>query len=335
MNYAIIGYGSIGKKYLKILNKKLDRKKDSIFIFDKVFAKKKKRLNNYFYNISELNIFSINFVLSIISTPSNSHFQDAVKLVDKSRSILIEKPFVLSLKHADNLIKLSKLHKVKMYVCFQNRLNKSIQYLVQKKSILNKPFYIDCSLFWHRDFSYYKNNWRGNYSSDGGVLTNQAIHLLDTIIHLFGEIKNFNAIAGFNNNKLSSEDIIILNSKTKKNSIFTLRATTRSDFNYDTEINLFYEKQRILISGKNFNKIYIYKNGKKNLIKKYSETFYDQSGNGHEKLINLLIKNKKKSLEKFEISKNLHVMHVIHSIYNHIFGFKLDKISTKGSLLGK
>ncbi len=221
-----------------------------------------------------------------------------------------------------------------MYVCFQNRLNKSIQYFANKKKDSNKPFYIDCSLFWHRDISYYNNNWRGNYSSDGGVLTNQAIHLLDSVIYLFGEIKNFNAIAGFNKGKLKSEDILLLNALTKNNSIFSLRATTRSNFNYDTEINLFYEKQRILISGKNFNKIYIYKNGKKKLIKKYSENFYDQSGNGHEKLINLFIKNNKKSLEMFEISKNLHVMNVIHSIYNHIFSFKLDKISTKGSVLG-
>ncbi len=335
MNFAIIGYGSIGKKYLRILNKKLNRKRDNIFIFDKVFSKNKKKINNYFYNSSEINKLSYNFSLSIISTPSNSHFQDVVKLIGKSNSILIEKPFVLSLKHANKLIELSKYHKVKMYVCFQNRLNKSIQYLVQKKRIFNKPFYIDCCLFWHRDFNYYKNNWRGNYSSDGGVLTNQAIHLLDTITYLFGEIKKFNAIAGFNQSKLASEDIIILNSITKENSIFSLRATTRSDHNYNTEINIFYDKQRIMISGKNFNKIYVYKNGKKYLLKNYSETFYDQSGNGHEKIISLFIKNKKKSLEMFEISKNLHVMNVIHSIYNHIFSFKLDKISTKGSLLGR
>lgn len=335
MNYAIIGYGSIGKKYLRILNKKIDKKRDSIYIFDHVFLKNSKKNNHFYYNITEINKISSKFFLSVIATPSNSHFHDVIKLINKSKSILIEKPFVLSLKHAKKLIMLSKTHKVKMYVCFQNRLNKSIQYLVNKKKDLSKPFYIDCSLFWHRDVGYYNNNWRGNYSSDGGVLTNQAIHLLDSIIYLFGEIKNFNAIAGFNSAKLKSEDIILLNSIIKNNSIFSLRATTRSNFNYDTEINLFYEKQRILISGKNFNKIYIHKNGKKKLLKKHSEIFHDQSGNGHHKLIDLFMNNKKKSLEMFEISKNLHVMNTIHSIYNHIFSFKLDKISTKGSVLGK
>ena len=29
----------------------------------------------------------------------------------------------------------------------------------------------------------------GNYKTDGGVLANQAIHLLDILIYLFGEIR--------------------------------------------------------------------------------------------------------------------------------------------------
>ena len=53
-------------------------------------------------------------------------------------------------------------------------------------------------MLWHRDKKYYSNNWRGKYSSDGGVLTNQAIHLLDTLIFNFGKIKSFDAYAEFN-----------------------------------------------------------------------------------------------------------------------------------------
>ena len=52
-------------------------------------------------------------------------------------------------------------------------------------------------MLWHRDKKYYKDNWRGKYSMDGGVLTNQAIHLLDALVYNFGEIVNFNVIGSF------------------------------------------------------------------------------------------------------------------------------------------
>ena len=45
---------------------------------------------------------------------------------------------------------------------------------------------------------YYSTSWRGNYKTDGGVLTNQAIHLLDILICNFGEILNFNVLTSFN-----------------------------------------------------------------------------------------------------------------------------------------
>ena len=52
-------------------------------------------------------------------------------------------------------------------------------------------------MIWHRSKKYYQTKWRGNYKLDGGVLTNQGIHLLDTLIYNFGEIKNFDVIADF------------------------------------------------------------------------------------------------------------------------------------------
>ena len=43
---------------------------------------------------------------------------------------------------------------------------------------------------------------RGKYFSDGGVLNNQAIHLLDALIYNLGPIKNFDVFAGFSKKKL-------------------------------------------------------------------------------------------------------------------------------------
>ena len=66
-------------------------------------------------------------------------------------------------------------------------------------------------MIWSRSNEYYKTSWRGNYKTDGGVLTNQAIHLLDMLIYNFGEVASFDALAGFNKKKLQAEDMIIIN----------------------------------------------------------------------------------------------------------------------------
>ena len=110
---------------------------------------------------------------------------------------------VLKLSHAQDLIKMTKKNKVKCWVSFQNRYNNAIQELKYNisKNKIGKISLVDATLLWKRDYKYYKVTWRGNYKSDGGVLTNQGIHLLDALIYLFGEIKKFNVIASFNKKK--------------------------------------------------------------------------------------------------------------------------------------
>ena len=89
-----------------------------------------------------------------------------------------------------NYIELSKKTKKKCWTILQNRYNLAKKMLKLTKELgLKSVSFVDCSLYWHRSKKYYFNNWRGKYSSDGGVLTNQAIHLLDMLIYIFGEIK--------------------------------------------------------------------------------------------------------------------------------------------------
>ena len=67
---------------------------------------------------------------------------------------------------------------------------------------------------WNRSKEYYNSSWRGNYKSDGGVLMNQAIHTLDLVVYLFGEIISLDAM-GYLIKKLNAEDFVNLILKTK------------------------------------------------------------------------------------------------------------------------
>ena len=107
------------------------------------------------------------------------------------------KTICIKIGSCKKLISISKRKKLKCWTSLQNRYNLATSKLkseLNSKSI-GKISLVDCTMLWHRDKKYYSNNWRGKYSSDGGVLTNQAIHLLDTLIYNFGNVLSFDVFA--------------------------------------------------------------------------------------------------------------------------------------------
>ena len=338
MNILIIGFGTAGKFYLKILKK---LKKVNIYIHDPHI--KNFNYKNKIHKISSRDLKKLNITHGIIATPSNLHYKYASLLLQNSINILIEKPFVLKLSHAQKLINLSISKNVKSWVVFQNRFNVAVKQMKKliKINKIGNIFLVDCALIWKRDKKYYSSGWKGKYKSDGGVLTNQAIHLLDTLIYLFGDIKKFSSIAYFNKKKLQAEDLLVMSLVHKSNLISSFKATTRANANYSAVMDIIGEKGRLAIKGISLNEFFSSTGGslKKNL--KYSENFSDEPGaigamgNGHYQIIREFIsKTIKKSSKNLEIKKNYHVLKVIHSVYNNSKVGLLKNIKDKQSKLG-
>ena len=175
---------------------------------------------------------------------------------------------------------------------------------------------------------------------DGGVLTNQAIHLLDALVYNFGEIVNFNVIGSFDKKKLEAEDLILINLE-HKNKIYTsFKATTRADRNYRSAIDIVGSKGRIIIKGISLNTYNKFKNGMLYIDKKNSERFESDPGAkggmgfGHSKLLKEFLSKNKKSSRKLEISENIYLIKIIHSIYNALLKEKINKIRNLNSILG-
>lgn len=339
MNVIIFGHGSAGKYYSSILLKNKNIKK--IFIIDKIKQKiSSKKINQISYK--EFINNKIQASHAMICTPSGEHFKYANACIKRNIHALIEKPFVLKLNEAKKLIKISSKKKIKCWTALQNRYNKAIIRLKKKVNNLGpkKISLIDCSLFWNRSKKYYSNNWRGKYSSDGGVLTNQAIHLLDSLIYIFGEIENFNVMVDFNEKKLQAEDQVLINFRHKNNIISSFKATTRANQNYQVSIDVIGHNSRFKVRGVSLN---LFLNFYKNdfyIDKKNSEQFSTKAGtqggmgNGHIKILKeFLNQKKKKSSKKIEIDKNYYVLKTIHSIYNASKKNNF-KVKDKQSILG-
>lgn len=323
MNVVIVGLGNVGKHYLSLCKKMKNVNKIYVMENNK---KINKSLKYNFVNKTDFEKKKIHVDYAIICTPSGSHFDSAEYFLKKKIPTLIEKPFVLSLNHAKRLINLKLKNKTKCWVAFQNRYNKSI---IQGKKILDKKiygkvFFVDAALYWHRNKKYYSNSWRGKYKSDGGVLFNQSIHLLDILIYFFGKIKNFNVVAGFTKKKLQAEDLISINFSHQNKIISNLKATTRANRDYRVSLDVLCTKGRFLIKGISLNKIFYFNDTHLKNDKLNSENFKlglgpkSGMGNGHEKLLKDFFNKKNKSDKMLDIENNIYILKTIHSIYSAI-----------------
>ena len=299
MKIVIVGFGTAGKHYLNLIKSK---KKAELFITDKI----KLPASRIYKQISFNNIIKkkLKFDHAIIASPSGLHFEHALFFLKRGSNVLIEKPFVLRLDHAKKLISISKRKKLKCWTSLQNRYNLATSKLkseLNSKSI-GKISLVDCTMLWHRDKKYYSNNWRGKYSSDGGVLTNQAIHLLDTLIYNFGNVISFDVFADFNKKKLEAEDLILINFKHKNGLLSSFKATTRANNNYRSAIDVIGDKGRIIVKGVSLNTFSKFKKDNLVLNKKFSENFGENQGAkggmgfGHKKILNEFLQNKKNLL---------------------------------------
>ena len=128
-----------------------------------------------------------------ICTPHNQHVPIALDCIDAGVAVLLEKPVAHTVAEAERLVTAAEAHPgVKTGICLQNRYNATAQAArnLLASGNLGRIVGSSATLLWHRDKEYYdRRPWRGRLrDSGGGVLINQAIHTLDLLEWLLGEV---------------------------------------------------------------------------------------------------------------------------------------------------
>ena len=326
---SIIGLGRIAQHYLKIFNLRdfknitissvCDNKKKKIIEF-----KKRNKNALTFFNINDL-LKNDNPDLVIITTPSGTHYINAKVALNKGCNVLVEKPITLKPEHAEYLYNLAKSKKKKIFVAFQNRYNPSIKRT--KKALIKKSFgkiiTVSARLRWSRYADYYNDDWHGTWKLDGGVLSNQAVHILDIFLWFFGPVKKVFSISKNVINKLEAEDTIVSTIEFSNGIIGTLEATTGCrPSDYEVALSVIGEKGIVEIDGLCLNLIrkWFFNNHSKEekfIKKNFSENITMPYGNGHIHLLKEIFKNINKedfiSLHsKKEILMPIKLMHAIY-----------------------
>lgn len=186
MKISVIGCGSMGKNHARVLK--------SLGVLDYIVEpsqETKKVLCSLGYDESKIvsSIDDTNSDAYVIATPSSNHVETALKLTQRKKHILIEKPAAPSAKEIQVLKDESEKLGTTVRVGHIEQFNPTIRHL--KKSI-NKNLVNLCQ--------FYRYSPRPHRINDTNVWIDIGVHDVDLMISLFGLPKTVNSSGVVDNN---------------------------------------------------------------------------------------------------------------------------------------
>jgi predicted dehydrogenase len=166
-----------------------------------------------------------------VCTPSGMHADAAVTALEAGKHVVIEKPVDVTLEAADRLIKVQRATGGRVAVVSQHRFDAATQAVHEAlaRGEFGRLTSGSADVRWWRSQSYYDSGgWRGTWELDGGgVLINQAIHSIDLLQWLMGQVVEITAYMGLiAHERIEVEDTAVAILKFANGALGTIVATT-------------------------------------------------------------------------------------------------------------
>lgn len=254
MNFAIVGCGHIAKKHAEAI-KNINEAK-LVAVCDKF----PQAMDYYVKNFGAKPYQDLNEMLkdpSIdvvnICTPSGLHAKIAVDVAKAKKHVIVEKPIALTFEDANLIIEVCRKNNVKLAVVHPNRFRPVVQELkkLMDEGRFGKLSHANATVRWNRSQAYYDQApWRGTKALDGGVLMNQAIHNLDLLIWLMGDIEEVYSMSATRLRNIEVEDVSLGVVRFKSGALGVVEAaTTVYPKNLEESLSIFGETGTAIISG--------------------------------------------------------------------------------------
>ncbi len=178
-----------------------------------------------------------------VCLPSAMHADFAVRAMEAGKHVLVEKPLDITPERAQ-LIEDARLRTGKICgVVHQNRFNVDM-YPIREAVESGRMGNLILGTFavkWYRDQSYYdRGGWRGTWEMDGGgSLMNQAVHTVDLMQWLMGDVESVTSHIGIYDHKIDTEDTTASLIEFKNGAVATFVSTTCAYPGISTEIMLY------------------------------------------------------------------------------------------------
>lgn len=128
-----------------------------------------------------------------VTTPHHQHVDPTLALLEAGVHVIQEKPLAHTLADAGRIVAAAEAAgSTKIGICYQNRYNTSSTKTAEllADGAIGEITGAWASVVWTRTEDYYRAKpWRGTWAeSGGGLLINQAIHTLDLVQWLLGDV---------------------------------------------------------------------------------------------------------------------------------------------------
>lgn len=180
--------------------------------------------------------------LVMVGSPSGLHATHGIAAARRGLHVLTEKPIDITTERADALIEAADRAGIKLGVMFQDRVKPEIRKLKDWlcQGLLGKPLLVDARVKWYRPPDYYGNSrWRGTFVLDGGgALINQAVHTVDLMLWLLGDVVRVQACKATGLHSIEAEDTAITLLEFANGAIGVLQATTAAYPGYPRRVEI-------------------------------------------------------------------------------------------------
>ncbi|WP_085522158.1 Gfo/Idh/MocA family protein [Tuberibacillus sp. Marseille-P3662] len=260
VNFAIVGCGHIANKHVEQIDKIEDA--HLVAVCDKIPENMERFVEKYHVQAHEdLTEMLKNDDIDVVNicTPSGLHAPLTTQVANAKKHIIVEKPIALTIEDADTMIAACKENGVKLSVVHPNRFRPAVMELrkVMDEGKVGKLSHANATVRWNRNQAYYNQaDWRGTKAFDGGVLMNQAIHNLDLLVWLMGDVEEVFSMDATRLRDIEAEDVSTGIVRFKNGALGVIEAaTTIYPTNLEETLSVFGENGTVKIGGRTANYI--------------------------------------------------------------------------------
>lgn len=187
-----------------------------------------------------------------IMTPSGLHASQALAAIRRGKHVLIEKPIALSVRDADAVIAEGQRRGVTVATVSQRRFEPVMEALeaAVAAGALGAISLVLAEGIYHRPQAYYDSSpWRGTIALDGGVLMNQAIHMVDLVRWFGGPVASVSAHLATRTHAMEAEDTATVSLAFASGALGAITATTAATPEFPPELRIYGDRGHVRVVG--------------------------------------------------------------------------------------